>query len=144
MEYDPPTPDANPAPKRIMRPLAIGCVATVVIFAGLAVFGFHLSGQLKDSEPYKIAIKRLKEDPRVAALLGGPIADEPVVNGNITLAGDRGNAGLEFRLYGKKTHAKIRVLATLADGAWTVDLLEIVADDGTKLVLQGGAPEAEK
>ena len=144
MENDPLSFDAKPASKSIMRPIAIGCVSVVVIIAGLVVFGFHLSKQMKDTEPYKIAIKRLKDDPRVATLLGGLIKDEPVVTGKITLVGDRGNAGLEFRLYGKKTNASVRVLATLADGVWTVDLLEIVGDDGQKLMLEGGKPEAEK
>jgi len=144
MDDEPLSFDPKPASKSIARPVAIGCVAVVVIFVGLAAFGFHLSKQMKDTEPYKIAIKRLKDDPRVATLLGGPITDEPVVTGKITLVGNHGNASLEFQLRGKRTNADVRVLATLADDTWTVDFLEIVGDNGSKLELEGGKPEADK
>jgi hypothetical protein len=143
MEYDPTTPKAKPASRRVMKPLLIGCAAVIALFAGLAALGFYLSKEMRETEPYKIAIKRIKEDARVAELLG-PISGDPVVSGKITIVNDRGNAALEFSLNGKKTRANVRVLATLADGAWTVDLLEIVAKNGKTLVLQGGTPEAEK
>lgn len=135
----------SPAPRKRNK-IVIGCFAGIVIFAALAALGTQNSNKLKATEPYKLAIKRIQEDSKVAALLGAPITDEyAVVRGRVDTIGDRGNATLEFRVKGKKSYGEVRMLATLADGAWTIDSLEVVSDDKKTIVLnRGGVPEAEK
>jgi hypothetical protein len=97
----------------------------------------------KSSEPYQMALLKVKQDPTVIERLGEPLTDAfAVSNQSISVNADgSGAAHFEFTISGPKGPAKVQTEATRADGIWTTDKLRVVFDIGDEIDLaQPAAP----
>ena len=63
--------------------------------------------RLKSSEPYKLALKKVRQNPEVVKRLGEPIEDGFVPVGEVNIENDRGSANLFFDVTGPNGTAHV-------------------------------------
>jgi hypothetical protein len=86
---------------------------------------FLVSGLMKESGAYKIAVKRATEDPAVIEALGTPITEGWMASGSTHSVGPGGDANLAIPIRGPKGKATIYVAAIKAVGIWHFNTLEV-------------------
>ncbi|GGI56480.1 cytochrome c oxidase assembly factor Coa1 family protein [Winogradskyella haliclonae] len=101
-----------------------GCLTLIIVFVvfiGSIVFG--VSKMFTSSTPYKYAIEQASANEKVISILGEPIEKDGIMNGNITLNGDDGEADFKIPIKGPKAEARIVVVAIKTNGDWTYERL---------------------
>lgn len=91
----------------------------------MAVFGI-----LKNTDVYKTALARAKNDARVSAAIGQPIQEGWFVGGSTEVSGGSGKSDLTIPIHGPKGRATIYVLATKFADEWQYSKL-VVKVEGT-------------
>jgi hypothetical protein len=118
-------------PVGCLAPLLCCCGGTLLIGVG-AMAGF------KATEPYKEAVARAQQSPEVQAALGTPIQVGFLVQGNIKVENDHGEADLTIPLSGPKGSGTLHVVGTKAAGKWTYTTMVVdVPGSGTHIDLTG-------
>src|SRR4051812_16032839 len=106
--------------------IGCGCVSLVLLCSGLGVAGFmFISGIMRNSEPYQVAVKRAEAEPAVQQLLGTPIHEGWFTTGSITTSGSQGSADLSIPLKGPNGKATIYVGAHREGGRWVFDRMVV-------------------
>src|SRR5688572_29757281 len=101
-----------------------GCLTILVLFAAFgAVIFFGISGVMRSSDAYQIAVAKAKAEPRVIAALGTPIKEGMFMSGNTNVSGGSGHADLAIPLSGPKGTGKLYAVATKSAGTWTFSKL---------------------
>lgn len=101
-----------------------------------------LFGALKSSEPYKMALERVKKHPQVLEQLGEPVEDDDwFPSGQVFTEGDRGEAGLYFHVSGPKGRGLVSAWGNRIEGKWALFQLAVTLTDNTRLDLGRVADE---
>lgn len=99
-------------------------------------------GALKSSEPYKMALEQVKNDPQVIARLGQPVEDDAwFPSGYVNIEGERGQTQLNFEVAGPNGRARVAIRGNCMEGKWALVELVVTLKDNTRLVLD---PVADK
>ncbi len=100
--------------------------------------GYFVMNKLKSSEPYKMAVEALENDPVVIEKLGEPIAEPPFVGGSINESNGQGSAKLLFIMTGSNAGviANVECNARLIDGKWGLTSVTVNFSDGQRYVLE--------
>ncbi|MDP9268072.1 MAG: cytochrome c oxidase assembly factor 1 family protein [Acidobacteriota bacterium] len=107
----------------------VGCLTLIALFAALlAGIVLIVSGSMKSSDAYKLALDKAQHDARVQQRLGTPIEAGMFASGNINVAGSAGEAGLTIPISGPKGKGTIYVDATKFAGEWKFNRLEVGFD----------------
>ncbi|MCX7426291.1 MAG: cytochrome c oxidase assembly factor Coa1 family protein [Planctomycetia bacterium] len=117
-----------------------------VLLVALALFlliccgvcgGFFLTGVtvFKNSEPYQLALEKVKQDPEVVKRLGEPIEDGFIPQGNVNINNDRGDATLNFDVTGPNGTAHVMSQSRLINGKWGLTQLGVTFDDGQRITI---------
>jgi hypothetical protein len=108
-----------------------------ILFFAAAVLAFiiFIVGLLKNSEPGKEALVRLRTIPAVTAALGEPIQEGFFVAGSIQTDGSAGAAALQIPVSGPRGKGTLDVEARKRLGVWHFD--HVV------LILEGDAPRID-
>src|SRR3954471_16584244 len=116
--------------------IGCGCISLVLLCSGVGVAGFmFVTGLLRNSEPYQIALKRAQADSHVQILLGTPVAAGMLVSGSVSVSGSQGNADLSIPIHGPKGSATLYVRAHRETGLWAYDAIKVVKDHEEELDL---------
>ena len=95
-------------------------------------------GVLKSSDPYKMALERVQNDPKVIEALGEPIEAGWTVSGEVIhqMGPPAGTARLDFDVTGPKGKAHVHSEARCAyyDG-WGLTKVEVTTQDNQRIVL---------
>jgi Cytochrome oxidase complex assembly protein 1 len=148
-------PSAGDQPQRgWFRRNALWFVPTVILLPILLCAGscggiFYLVfSMLRDSQPYQMALARLRENPEVIQRLGEPVEDATwYPSGQIRMQGAQGFAQFEMKIAGPRGKADAYVEATADAGEWTIKRLRVVFSDGWRIELLADTPsppEVEK
>jgi hypothetical protein len=137
-------PDARPRrwPKIVV-------VLVLVCAAGGAAGYYYKFGTLKWSEPYQMALDKLKTDQHLVAEIGTPIKDASCFpSGEINNDPNNGTARLFFDVAGPKAKAHVQVDARRIGGKWGLSQLAATADGGSRIPInlgsEGGLEEAPR
>lgn len=107
-----------------------GCLLLIVIITlGIGSLIFGVSKMFTSSEPYKYAFEQALNNDKVIALLGEPIETDGIMEGNISLNNDDGEADFEVPIRGPKGEARIIVIATKDYDNWTYEKLYVQIKD---------------
>ena len=107
-----------------------GCLLLIVIgVLGLGGLIFGVSKMFTSSTPYKYAMELTTTNEEVISLLGEPIETDGIMQGNISLDGNDGEADFKIPIKGPKGEARIIVLATKDYGDWTYEALYVQIKD---------------
>jgi hypothetical protein len=116
-------------------------VMLVLVAAVAAAAGYYFKfGVLKWSEPYQMALDKLKAEPRLTGQIGEPIQDAtPFPSGEIGKDPNNASARLYFDVAGPKGRAHVQVDARRIDGKWGLSQLTATPDGGNRVVIDTGA-----
>ena len=123
----------------ILLGLGGGCLVLVLACAGLGSLGvFGVFAAMKSSEPYTESLQRAEQDAALKAAIGQPVTPGFLMQGNINLNNDDGEADLSYSVSGPEGSASVHVVATKIDGFWTYALMNATTDDGDVIDLIAG------
>jgi hypothetical protein len=96
------------------------CLTGLLLIAGLAGLIFYgITGIMKSSDAYQMALQKAKDNPKVVSALGEPIVEGFFTTGNINDSGGSGSADLSIPVSGPKGEANIYLIAKKSAGKWT-------------------------
>jgi len=132
----------TPAPRKsrkLLFWLLILPLGVVLVCGGLCTGLFFVGvGAIKNSPPYKMALKQVQEDPQVIKKLGSPIhAASFIPAGNLHVTNDTGEALLDFDVAGPNGKAHVRTQARMIGGQWGLTTLDVRFSDGQRRALAG-------
>lgn len=83
--------------------------------------------ELHKSPEFQALLSQLRTDPRIVSSLGSPVAmTADALKGRLFLGRDKsGNADLSFGLRGPRSAGRVTVSATLQQGQWTVQRVDV-------------------
>jgi len=115
-------------------------LAAIVLGGGICVMVLRAP---ISSEPYRIALERVQQDPQVREQLGEPIEDVTrFPTGSVHTEDDRGEANLGFDVAGPQGKAHVSTRARRIDGKWGLTTVEVtIAADGQRLLLDIGGKD---
>jgi hypothetical protein len=139
---EPPPPRQRGWFRRNLWWLIPGAVVILVLpcgcCGGIILWGVRA---LKSSEPYQMALDRVRKDPRMIAELGEPMQETgwmPMgnINYNAGVGGTAGNATFDFNLSGPKGTAHVHFEAIYGNGKWSFRVLDATpSSTGQKISL---------
>src|SRR5438128_322915 len=115
----------------------VGCLLPVLFAGGcaLAIF-FFVTGIMKQSDAYKIALARAQANPAVIEAIGSPISQTGIVSGNSNVNGPTGEANLSIPLSGPKGKATLYVEARKSADIWFFQTMVVkIAKTGERIDL---------
>lgn len=140
-EPPPPSPRRR-APLVWIIVLVVGLLAALPLCCCGGFFWFTFQA-LANSEPYRIAFERVSQDPGVRDHLGEPIERRGLVQGNVSIRNDQGDASLRFTIYGPKGQADVQTSAVRTGGRWVQRELRVRYPDGEQVIILGGGDRVE-
>lgn len=123
--------DAPPRKKgfptgKVLVGVGCGCLVLILGCGGLCggIF-FSVVAALTNSDAYKMALERVRQEPEVMEAFGGSIEPGRMVMGSINVENQSGNATITIPITGPKGSGTIDVSATKQGGVWHVDSLAV-------------------
>jgi hypothetical protein len=111
--------------RRVQRLWAIwGVVAWIGWIGVMAGIFFAVMAGLKTSEPYVMAIERLRANSEAMSLLGEPISTG-YPWGTVETSGPKGKANFSVAIAGRKSSGTLYLDATKDLGRWKIDRIEL-------------------
>ncbi len=99
----------------------LGIILFVVFGVGAAFFG--IKNFISNSSPYEYAVEQAITNSEVIEILGAPVETNGMMDGNVTIANETGNANFTVPIKGSKGFGTLVVSAERFDGEWVyVDL----------------------
>jgi hypothetical protein len=115
----PPMPRPNWFGRNWKWVVPVGCLLPVLFASGCALMVFFfVTGVMKQSDAYKIALARAQTNPALIEAIGSPISQTGIVSGNSNVNGPTGEANLSFPLSGPKGKATLYVEAKKSADLW--------------------------
>ena len=115
--------------------------AAVLFFGLFTALFLSVVGILKSSEPYVLALEMVRQDTRVAGVLGTPIEDGFMPEGSVRTSGVGGSAELAISVSGPRGDGVVYLTASRSMGEWSVDVLVLQTDSGRiDLLKETGIP----
>lgn len=112
-----------------------GCFVLILIVAlGIGSLIFGVSKMFTSSTPYKYAMEQATSNQDVIDLIGSPIETDGIMQGNINLSGDDGEADFKIPIKGSKGKGRIVVVATKDYGKWTYEKLYVQIKDSEEQI----------
>jgi len=116
-------------------PVMAVCAAAIVA-ALVAALLFGVRSMMQGSEPYRVALREARLEPKLVKRLGKPIEPGFMPMGSINTSGDGGAASLQIPLSGPRASATLLVQARREAGQWRYHTLQaVLADDGERIDL---------
>jgi len=120
-------------PKESKGCLVFALLATfIALFGGCCAAGMILliSGIMRRSDAYQMAMQTVQRSPCVVQRLGSPIKAGWFIGGGMRTTNAEGSADLDFSVSGPKNSGRMHVVATKLEGTWYLQLLNVrVGDD---------------
>ena len=104
-----------------------GCLTLILLFVfgiGAAIFG--VSKIFKNATPYEYAIEQASSNLRVIELLGEPVETAGIMQGNISIKNDSGEADFKIPLKGHEGRGSVIIKADKIDGEWFYEELYVL------------------
>ncbi|MBK8432284.1 MAG: hypothetical protein IPL28_13770 [Chloroflexi bacterium] len=134
--------DFNQAPKKSSN----GRIFLIIggIFVGLCCIGALCVGgifytaisAIQSSDVYIDAIAKASTNTEVANVLGSPVTPGLMMDGEINVENDSGEANFNVPLEGSIQNGTLHVVASKQGGVWQYSQLYVEAADGTRIELE--------
>lgn len=107
-----------------------GCLTIILLFifgVGAAIFG--VSKALSGSQPYKDGVHEASHNQHVIEVLGEPIETNGIMNGNISIHNNVGEADISVPLKGPNGTATVYVTGQKVDGKWNYQEMYVIISE---------------
>jgi hypothetical protein len=138
--YESPSPQQPPCCCCAHKKSLIALLVMVILAAGgVWLVMQQLGGSERGTEPYRVAMEKIRANTEIRDKLGVPITDAWRAGGTI-----EDQRPLLFDIAGPKGKAKVELRARCMQGKWELNILEVKVDGSHKklnlLQDEGGAP----
>jgi hypothetical protein len=107
-------------------------IVALLVAAVLAVVGLVM-WSIRQSDVYRMAMERVRQDPAVVQRLGSPIESGWIVSGSMNIEGDSGTANFTIPIHGPRASAKVYLDARKTMGEWTFNSLVVKTAEGEEI-----------
>jgi len=108
--------------------VALGCGALIVgLVAFVAFILIVVFGSMRSSTPYKDAMARAQNDPRVIEALGSPVKAGYFISGQINTNNNDGDVNITIPLHGPKGGGILEVKGKKSSDTWTYAVMKVTA-----------------
>jgi len=144
--FDQPQPSSYaPVRKKRIWPwvvIPLGCFSVMLVCCGgFTLLGISVLGALKSSEPYRSGLERAQTNERVKEVLGEPIDANFIVQGNVSLNNNDGEADITFPVSGPKGAGQVHVQGTKTNGVWSYEEISITLEQGSEVIDLSDSPK---
>ena len=87
---------------------------------------------IKNSEPFQMAMEKIRADAEVVKQLGEPLKPSWLPTGEVSSEAKVGNANFYFDLTGPKGTANVACQGRMIDGKWGLSTLKVTFADGSR------------
>jgi len=119
----------------ILGLIVVSVVAMILSIVGLVMWS------MKQSDVYKQAMAKTRQNAEVAARLGTPIEPGWIISGHINLENDAGTAEMTIPIHGPQQEAKIYLDARKRMGEWTFNYLTVKTAAGEQIEVVAQKPD---
>ena len=106
-----------------------GCLSLIAMAVLFVVFIFYtVTSVMKQSTPYVDALEKAVNNEFVIESLGEPIEQDGILQGNISIQNNTGEANISIPLEGPKGSGTVYVVGRKYNGKWTYDKMVIYID----------------
>jgi len=110
----------------------LGVILLLIFGAGAAFFGFK--SFMKNATPYEYAVEQAINNPEVITILGEPLEANRMMNGNVSIQNEGGNANFTVPLKGINKTGTLVVSAERFNGKWVYEDLYVIVDDSQERI----------
>lgn len=121
-------------------------MGSLLLFIGfIAALFFGIMSIIKHSDSYQMAISTAKAHPKVVDIIGLPIKEGTLVNGEINESGSSGDADLQIALSGPKNNGVLYLVASKTMGKWAIQglVLEVESTKERINLLENSASQTQ-
>ena len=107
-----------------------GCLTIIIlffVFLGSVIFG--VSELMTNSDPYKDALAKVKQDDYVIEILGEPIETNGIMQGNLSYKNNVGDANISVPIKGPKGEARVYVVGTKTNDQWEYSEMYVIISE---------------
>lgn len=115
-------------------------LAALLAATGVGLLVGAADRTLRRSPPYRLALERLLDDPRVRRELGAPVVERGFATARSFRTADLRSARLSFGVAGPRGEARVEAHAHRRDGRWSLDVLWLHRPLAPPLALVGERP----
>lgn len=113
-----------------------GCFTLIilfVVFVGSIFYG--VTTLLEKSAPYEYAMEKINNDEDITSILGSPIAQDGIMQGNLNWRNGDGQADFKIPVSGPNGSGILYVNATSEGDAWTYHEINLIIKDQEEINL---------
>lgn len=118
----------------------LGLIAASILALVIAVVGLVM-WSMRQSDVYRMAMQRARQNPEVVERLGTPIESGWLVSGSMNIENDSGTANLTIPIHGPRQQAKMYLDARKRMGEWTFNSLTVKTAAGEQIELVPPKPD---
>jgi hypothetical protein len=125
--------------KAVVITILVLVVASILAMVG-GIVGLVM-WSIRQSDVFRMAMERARQNPQVVQQLGTPIEPGWLVSGSIQLENDAGTANLTIPIHGPSQKAKMYLDARKRMGEWTFNSLVVKTASGEEIDVAAAKPE---
>ena len=113
-----------------------GCLTIifiVIFFVGSLFYG--VTSMFEESEPYEYAFEKINNDPQIIELLGSPIEQNGMPQGNINWHNNSKKANMKIPIAGPDGEGTLYIVAHGEGENWTYEEIRVVIKDNDEINL---------
>jgi hypothetical protein len=112
-----------------------GCLSLILIFS-LFIGGifYAITSSMKNSAPYKEAIKQVQKNKLVTEKLGDFIESDGMITGEVNISGPSGTVDLQIPIKGTKGEGVLVVVADKQNSQWKYKVMHVNLNDSTEQI----------
>lgn len=112
-----------------------GCLSLIAVFIIFIVaMFFTVTSMLKESTPYVDAFENATTNSYVIEQLGEPIEQSALIQGQISVSNNDGDADIRIPLKGPKGEALLHVVGQKHDGKWTYSKMSVTIEPSNEVI----------
>lgn len=118
--------------------ILLSLLATVMAVVGLVMWS------IRQSDVYRMAMQRVRQNPAVVEKLGTPIEPGWLISGSMNIEGDSGTANFTIPIHGPRQAARVYLDARKRMGEWTFNSLVVKTEGGEQIQVAPPKPDCRE
>lgn len=118
----------------------VGLIIASVVALAVSIVGLVM-WSIRQSDVYRMAMQRVRQDPAVVQALGTPIETGWWASGSMNIENDSGTANFTVPIHGPRQQGKMYLDARKRMGEWTFNSLVVKTAGGEQIEVVAPKPD---